>query len=158
MNGIDLLNNLIDELNRARDYISEMSDHSSNSVLEDELVDDIKDDTEENRQKIIDVAPGRLYNFIPGLIIIKTILEYYNVKYLHFCSGQLDDGVLYELLENESSKDKPVDPSSQNEFSNSSYEKALASSKLISNPTGNPIVVLILVFFSIFVSCYKRKS
>lgn len=44
MNGIDLLNNLIDELNRARDYISEMSDHSSNSVLEDELVDDIRRD------------------------------------------------------------------------------------------------------------------
>ena len=44
MNGIDLLNNIIDELNRARDYISEMSDHSSNSVLEDELVDDIRRD------------------------------------------------------------------------------------------------------------------
>lgn len=44
MNGIDLINNLIDELNRAKDYISEMSDHSSNSVLEDELVDDIRRD------------------------------------------------------------------------------------------------------------------
>ena len=135
----------------------------------DELLDNIKDDTEENRQKIIDVAPNRLYTLIPGIIILKTILEYYNVKYLHFCSGQITDGVLYELLENESSKDKPVDPSSRNESSkdkqndfnsssNISYEKALASSKLISNPTGNPIVVLILVFFSIFVSCYKRKS
>ncbi|MEE0025760.1 Ppx/GppA phosphatase family protein [Methanobrevibacter sp.] len=124
----------------------------------DELLDNIKDDTEENRQKIIDVAPGRLYTLIPGIIILKTILEYYNVKYLHFCSGQITDGVLYELLENESSKDKPVDPSSRNESSNSSCEKALASSKLISNPTGNPIAVLILVFFSIFVSCYKRKS
>ena len=123
----------------------------------DELLDDIKDDTEENRQKIIDVAPGRLYNFIPGLIIIKTILEYYNVKYLHFCSGQLDDGVLYELLENESSKDKPVDPSSQNESSNSSYEKALASSKLISNPAGNPIAVLVLVLFSVLVLPLRKS-
>ena len=123
----------------------------------DELLDDIKDDTEENRQKIIDVAPGRLYNFIPGLIIIKTILEYYNVKYLHFCSGQLDDGVLYELLENESSKDKPVDPSSQNDSFNSSYEKALASSKLISNPAGNPIAVLVLVLLSVLV-LPPRKS
>ena len=123
----------------------------------DELLDDIKDDTEENRQKIIDVAPGRLYNFIPGLIIIKTILEYYNVKYLHFCSGQLDDGVLYELLENESSKDKPVNPSSQNESSNSSYEKALVSSKLISNPAGNPIVVLVLVLFSVLVLPLRKS-
>ena len=138
----------------------------------DELLDNIKDDTEENRQKIINVAPGRLHTLIPGIIILKTILEYYNVKYLHFCSGQITDGVLYELLENGSSKDKPVDPSSRNESSKdkpidsssrnesskSIYEKALDSSKLISNPTGNPIVVLILVFFSIFVSCYKRKS
>ena len=137
----------------------------------DDLLDNIKDDTVENRQKIIDVAPGRLYTLIPGIIILKTILEYYNVKYLHFCSGQITDGVLYELLENESSKDKPVDPSSENESSNdkpvdsysrnesskSSYEKTLTSSKLISNPTGNPIAVLILVFFSIFVSCYKRR-
>ncbi len=123
----------------------------------DELLDDIKDDTEENRQKIIDVAPGRLYNFIPGVLIIKTILEYYNVKYLHFCSGQLDDGVLYELLENESSKDKPVDPSSQNEFSNSSYEKALVSSKLISNPAGNPIAVLVLVLFSVLVLPLRKS-
>ncbi|SCW63884.1 hypothetical protein SAMN05660484_02204 [Eubacterium ruminantium] len=44
MNGIDLINNLIDELNRARNYISEMSDYSSNSILEDELVDDIRRD------------------------------------------------------------------------------------------------------------------
>ena len=123
----------------------------------DELLDDIKDDTEENRQKIIDVAPGRLYNFIPGLIIIKTILEYYNVKYLHFCSGQLDDGVLYELLENESSKDKPANPSSQNDSFNSSYEKALASSKLISNPAGNPIAVLVLVLFSVLVLPLKKS-
>ena len=44
MNGVDLLNNLIDELNRARDYISEMSDHTVNSTIEDELVDDIRRD------------------------------------------------------------------------------------------------------------------
>ena len=44
MNGIDLLNNLIDELIRARDLISEMSDHSTNSIIEDELVDDIRRD------------------------------------------------------------------------------------------------------------------
>lgn len=44
MNGIDLMNNLIDELNRARDYLSEMSDHTVNSVIEDELIDDIRRD------------------------------------------------------------------------------------------------------------------
>lgn len=44
MNGIDLINNLIDELNRARDYLSEISDHTVNSTIEDELVDDIRRD------------------------------------------------------------------------------------------------------------------
>ena len=44
MNGIDLMNNLVDELNRARDMISEMSSNDSNSILEDELVDDIRRD------------------------------------------------------------------------------------------------------------------
>lgn len=129
----------------------------------DELLDDIKDDTEVNRQKIIDVAPSRLYTLIPGIIITKTILEYYNVKYLHFCHGQLEDGVLYEILENESSKDKPVDPSSKNESSNSSSqtplkqdETAKVSSKLISNPTGNPIAMLVIVLLSIVISCRKK--
>ena len=44
MNGMDLLNNLIDELNRARDYISEIRDHSGNSILADKLIDDIRRD------------------------------------------------------------------------------------------------------------------
>ena len=134
----------------------------------DELFDNIKDDTEENRQKIIDVVPKRLNNLIPGIIAVKTILEYYNVKNLHFCSGQIGDAVLFELLENESSKDVPVDPSSENESSNSSsndvpvdssnndYETVKISSKLIGNPTGNPIALLALVMFSIVISCRKR--
>lgn len=158
----------------------------------DELLDDIKEDTEENRQKIIDVAPNRLYNLIPGIIITKTILEYYNVTYLHFCNGQLDDGVLFELLENESSKlsanltrytptsvsdellenesskDKHVSPSLESESSNSSSETpseiikqdktVMASSKLISYPTGNPIGMMVLVLFSIFISYRKRRT
>ena len=32
MNGTDLLNNLIDRLKEARNYISGMSDHSFNSI------------------------------------------------------------------------------------------------------------------------------
>ena len=122
----------------------------------DELLDDIKNDTEENRQKIIDVAPNRLYNLIPGIIILKTILEYYDVKYMHFCNGQIDDGALYELLENESSKDKQANPSSQNESSNSISQTANASSKLACNPAGNPIAVLVLALFSIVILYRKR--
>ena len=36
--------------------------------------------------------------------------------------------------------------------------KSYVSGVVTDAATGNPIVVLILVFFSIFVSCYKRKS
>ena len=129
-----------------------------------DLLDDIKDDTEENHQKILDVAPNRLYNFIPGIIIIKTILEYYNVKYLHFCNGQIEDGVLYMILENESSKDTPVDPSAKNESSNNGsavlstpikQETVKVSSKLIANPTGNPIAMMVFALFLIVMS-YRR--
>ena len=137
-----------------------------------ELLDNIKDDTEENRQKIIDVVPNRINTLIPGIIAVKTILEHYNVKNLHYCKGQLVYGVLFELIENESSKDEPVDPS-ENESSNSSSKdvpavpssengssnissETLNASKLVVNPTGNPIAVLVLVLFSIVVSCRKR--
>ena len=131
-----------------------------------DLLDDIKDDTEENRQKIIDVAPNRLYNLIPGIIITKTIFEYYNVKYLHFCQGRLEDGVLYSLLENGSSKFIPIDHSPENESSNSSSEipsvvnqddTVKASSKFSNYATGNPIAVLVLVLFSIAISYRKYK-
>lgn len=131
-----------------------------------DLLDDIKDDTEENRQKIIDVAPNRLYNLIPGIIITKTIFEYYNVKYLHFCQGRIEDGVLYSLLENGSSKFIPIDHSPENESSNSSSEipsvvnqddTVKASSKFSNYATGNPIVVLVLVLFSIAISYRKYK-
>ena len=131
-----------------------------------ELLDDIKDDTEENRQKIIDVAPSRLYNLIPGIIITKTILEYYNVKYLHFCRGQIDDGVLYDLLENEDSRFIPLDPSPENESSNSSSETHCvinqndtlnASSEVSEYAAGNPIALLVLALFSIVIPYRKYK-
>ena len=131
-----------------------------------ELLDAIKDDTEENRQKIIDVAPSRLYNLIPGIIITKTILEYYNVKYLHFCKGQIDDGVLFDLLENENSKFIPINPSPENESSNSSSETPCvinqndtlnASSEVSDYAAGNPIALLMLALFSIVISYRKYK-
>ena len=122
----------------------------------DELLDNIKDDTEENRQKIIDVVPNRLKTFIPGIVIVKTILEYFNMNYLHYCYGQIDDGVLFELLENESSKDVPDDSSSENESSNRSSDTVKTSSKLIADPTGNPIAMLVLVLFSLVISWRRR--
>ena len=44
MSGVDLMNNLIDELGRARDMLREMSDGTINSIPIDELVDDIRRD------------------------------------------------------------------------------------------------------------------
>ena len=50
MNGIDLINNLIDELNRARDFINEYFENhpeARNTLTEDEmLLDDIHNDLE----------------------------------------------------------------------------------------------------------------
>ena len=138
-----------------------------------DLLDNIKDDTEENRQKIIDVMPSRINTLIPGIIMVKTIMEYFNVKNLHYCKGQIGDGVLLALLENESSKDVPVDPS-ENESSNNSSKDVPAvsssenessnitseisnTSKLADNPTGNPIAMLVLVLFSIVICAMKDE-
>lgn len=71
-----------------------------------ELLDNIKASNKVNYQKIINVAANRIHNLIPGIIITKTILEYFNVKNLHFCTGQIEDAVLFELMKNESAKEK----------------------------------------------------
>lgn len=46
MNGTYLIGNLVDELERARDYLYPMLDGSVNDVILAELLDDIKRDTE----------------------------------------------------------------------------------------------------------------
>lgn len=46
MNGIDLMNNLIDELNRARDFINEYYEYHSDSNECESLLNDMNNDLE----------------------------------------------------------------------------------------------------------------
>lgn len=43
---------------------------------------------------LIQVSPERIHTIIPGLIILKTIMEYYSVESVEVCSTGLREGVL----------------------------------------------------------------
>ena len=68
----------------------------------DDLLNEFSEPTQENYGKILNVNVERINTFIPGLIITKTIAEYFNVTYLHFCKNGVREGILMEILENES--------------------------------------------------------
>ena len=68
----------------------------------DDLLNEFSEPTRENYEKILNVDAERINTFVPGLIITKTIAEYFNVTYLHFCKNGVREGILMEILENES--------------------------------------------------------
>ena len=68
----------------------------------DDLLNEFSEPTRENYEKILNVDAERINTFLPGLIITKTIAEYFNVTYLHFCKNGVREGILMEILENES--------------------------------------------------------
>lgn len=82
-------------------YIDDDADCIPISML-DTLFDEFSNPTKENYLKIINVNAERVNTFIPGLIITKTIANYFNVTSLHFCKNGVREGILREVLENES--------------------------------------------------------
>lgn len=68
----------------------------------DTLLDNFRQETNENYQIILNIDPERINTFIPGLIITKTVAEYFNVSNLHVCKNGVREGILKEILENES--------------------------------------------------------
>ena len=73
----------------------------------DSLLDEFKEETSENFKKILDVSSGRINTFVPGLIITKTIADYFNVSEIHFCKKAIRDGIAAELIENYTRKHSP---------------------------------------------------
>lgn len=73
----------------------------------DELYDVLKENKKETYQTIISVDADRIHTLVPGLICTKTILEYFNVQYLHFCKSTFEDGILTKVIERENSKEIP---------------------------------------------------
>ena len=85
-------------------YLEQIDDEQTYipvSMLDD-LLNEFSEPTQENYGKILNVNVERINTFIPGLIITKTIAEYFNVTYLHFCKNGVREGILMEILENES--------------------------------------------------------
>ncbi len=74
----------------------------------DDLYDELKDGTKETYQKIISVDANRIHTLLPGLIITRTILDYFQVQRLHFCQSTLEDGLLTEVIKKENNKESVI--------------------------------------------------
>ena len=66
----------------------------------DGLLGRLLENTTETQQIINDVAPNRINTLLPGIIITKQISDHFQVKYIHFCKSQMEEGIVYELIEN----------------------------------------------------------
>ncbi|WP_407377484.1 Ig-like domain repeat protein [Methanobrevibacter sp.] len=68
------------------------------------LFDELKNNTKEDFLKILNIVPKKINTLIPAMVITKTVMEYFNVSYLHYCKKNIDDGILAGLIQNETSK------------------------------------------------------
>lgn len=66
----------------------------------DNLLTKLMENSTETERIINEIDPSRLYTLMPGLIIAKQISTHFNVSYVHFCRGMLEEGVAYRLIEN----------------------------------------------------------
>jgi exopolyphosphatase/guanosine-5'-triphosphate,3'-diphosphate pyrophosphatase len=82
-------------------YIDDDATYVPVSML-DSLLEEFSQPTRENYEKILNVKMERINTFLPGLIITKTIANYFNVTNLHFCKNGVREGILAEIIANES--------------------------------------------------------
>ena len=66
--------------------------------LLDALLDELKTNTREDFDKVLQVKAERIHTLIPGLIIVKTIAQYFEVDYLHVTPNSIREGVLYSII------------------------------------------------------------
>ena len=93
----------VKKIKKVLQYLGYIDDDSYIPVsMLDDLLNEFREPTRENYEKILNVDAERVNTFLPGLIITKTIAEYFNVTYLHFCKNGVREGILMEILENES--------------------------------------------------------
>lgn len=69
--------------------------------LLDELLDELKNNTKEDYDKVLKVRAERIHTLVPGILIIKTIAEYFNVKELHVTTHSIREGVLHYIIHGE---------------------------------------------------------
>ena len=124
---------------RYLDYIGKKVDSVPVSMLDD-LLNEFKDNTKENYYKILNVNPDRVNTFVPGLIITKTICEYFGIETLHFCKNGVREGVVQELVYLDSLKQDPnLNVSNIDVYQNEDIELSV---NLDVNATGDVVVEL----------------
>lgn len=69
--------------------------------LLDELLNQLRNNTKEDYNKILQIKAERIHTLIPGIIIVKTIGEYFDVKYLHVTNYSIREGVLNAIINGE---------------------------------------------------------
>ena len=110
----------------------------------DYLLDIFSQPTKDNYQTILNINSERINTFVPGLVITRTIANYFNISYLHFCKNTVRDGIMAEILENESRETKEKQNVSLNvsDISIAIDENAEIPVTLPSNATGTVKVKL----------------
>ena len=81
-----------------------MIDHNTNLIpisLLDELLNELSHNTKEDYNKVLQIKAERIHTLIPGLLIVKTIAEYFDVKYLHVTNYSIREGVLNSIINGE---------------------------------------------------------
>ena len=81
-----------------------MIDHNTKLIpisLLDELLNELRHNTKEDYNKVLQIKAERIHTLIPGLIIVKTIAEYFDVKYLHVTNYSIREGVLNSIINGE---------------------------------------------------------
>ena len=125
------------------DSIDDDADSIPVSML-DSLLDIFSQPTKDNYQTILNINSERINTFVPGLVITRTIANYFNISYLHFCKNTVRDGIMAEILENESRETKEKQNVSLNvsDISIAIDENAEIPVTLPSNATGTVKVKL----------------
>ena len=81
-----------------------MIDHNTKLIpisLLDELLNELRHNTKEDYNKVLQIKAERIHTLIPGLLIVKTIAEYFDVKYLHVTNYSIREGVLNSIINGE---------------------------------------------------------
>ena len=65
------------------------------------LQSELNKNNKEYFTKILQVKAERIHTLVPGLVIIATIAEYFNIKQIHVSHKTVREGVVYSIIEND---------------------------------------------------------
>ncbi|WP_405268845.1 hypothetical protein [Methanobrevibacter sp.] len=110
-------------------YLGEIDDDTDAIPVSmvDSTLNKLLKNTTETYRIMSNVDSSRITTLIPGIIIAKVILNYFQVSYLHFCKSKMEEGIVYELIENNTHHLNPNDTS--DDYSNDVEDNILNTVK-----------------------------